>query len=400
MRLLLLVPAATIAAFAATTYTKDVAPILYKNCVECHRAGEAAPMALTTYKETRPWAKAIREAVTAKRMPVWLATDEHAKFRNERSLTPAEIDTIAKWVAEGAPEGNAKNAPPLPEFTPGWNIGTPDKIFDIGTDFAVPASGTVPYKYFLVPSGFTEDTWITAAEIRADKRNVVHHVIVFILDENKKPISTSGGDMLIGWAPGEEPMRLAEGTARMVPKGAWFRVQMHYTTDGKETTDRSRWGVKFAKTPPRLSSIVGRALNGTFKIPPMEPNHEVKSEWTFRKDVTLESLMPHMHVRGKDFKYTLRFPDGREQTLLNVPRYDFNWQLSYVLADPIVIPAGTKMLCEAHFDNSPNNKANPDPSKEVRWGDQTWEEMMIGWFTYTVPGPGAEAALTAKKEGE
>jgi hypothetical protein len=229
---------------------------------------------------------------------------------------------------------------------------------------------------------------------------VVHHVIVFILDENKKPISTSGGDMLIGWAPGEEPMRLAEGTARMVPKGAWFRVQMHYTTDGKETTDRSRWGVKFAKTPPRLSSIVGRALNGTFKIPPMEPNHEVKSEWTFRKDVTLESLMPHMHVRGKDFKYTLRFPDGREQTLLNVPRYDFNWQLSYVLADPIVIPAGTKMLCEAHFDNSPNNKANPDPSKEVRWGDQTWEEMMIGWFTYTVPGPGAEAALTAKKEGE
>lgn len=400
MRKLLLVPVATVAAFAATTYTKDVAPILYKKCVECHREGEAAPMPLTSYKETRPWAKAIREAVTARRMPVWLENGQHAKFHNDRRLSQAEIDTIAKWVAEGAPEGSAKNAPKLPEITPGWNIGKPDKIYDIGTDFPVPATGTVPYKYFMVPTGFTEDTWITKAEIRADKRNVVHHVIVFILDENKKPISTSGGDMLVGWAPGDEPVNLAEGTARMIPKGAWFRIQMHYTTDGKETTDRSRFGITFAKTPPKLSSIVGRAMNASFKIPPMEPNHEVKSEWTFRKDVMLESLMPHMHVRGKDFKYTLRFPDGREQTLMEVPRYDFNWQLNYVLAEPIAIPAGTKMLCVAHFDNSPNNKGNPDPTKEVRWGDQTWEEMMIGWFTYTVPAPAAEPAVTAKREGE
>ncbi|HEU0123180.1 MAG TPA: thiol-disulfide isomerase [Bryobacteraceae bacterium] len=376
------------AAYAAPTFTKDVAPILYRRCVECHRAGEAAPMALTTYKEVRPFAKAIREAVLANRMPVWLADPEHGKFKNDRSLSALEKETIRQWVAAGAPEGMPQELPPLPPMVTGWNIGKPDRVIDIGREYAVPASGTVPYQYFEVDPGFKEDAWVEAAEIRPDQRSVVHHVIVFMNDANGKPVDDAGGDLLVGWAPGDPPLRLPEGTAMRVKAGTRFRVQMHYTPNGKPVNDRTYFGLRYAKKPPTREAITGRAINTRLAIPAMAADHVEKADWKFRRPVEIISYMPHMHVRGKSFQYAMNYPDGRREVLLDVPKYDFGWQLSYEPVTPLQVPAGARMECEAHYDNSPNNRNNPDPSKPVRWGDQTWEEMMIGWFTYTVPVKG------------
>ncbi|MFN7920635.1 MAG: thiol-disulfide isomerase [Bryobacteraceae bacterium] len=343
-------------------------------------------MALTSYKEVRPWAAAIREAVLAARMPVWLADPAHGDFRNDRRLTEGEKETIADWVKAGAPEGDPSQLPPKPDFVPGWTIGKPDAVFDLGTDYEVPANGVVAYQYFEVPSKFTEDTWVEAAEIRPDQRSVVHHVIVFMIGPDHKPVAGDGGDLLIGWAPGDPATVLPQGVARRVKAGTVFRIQMHYTPNGKQVVkDRSYFGLRFAKRPPERESITGRAIQTRFRIPAGAANHEVRSSFTLRRDVDLESFMPHMHVRGKAFQYSVVYPDGRSEVLLNVPKYDFNWQLNYELRKPLALPKGARIECVAHYDNSANNKFNPDPAKDVGWGDQTWEEMMIGWFNYTIP---------------
>ncbi len=382
---------------AKPTYSKDVAPILNQRCVGCHRTGEAAPMPLTSYRDVRPWAKAIREAVLVRRMPVWLADPQFGKFHNQRRLDQREIDTIVGWVDAGAPEGDARQLPPAPALLDGWNIGKPDLVVDMGTDFDVPATGVVPYKYFRAPSGFTEDKWVEAAEIRPDKRGVVHHVIVFIQEPGKNFQGGDGSTLLVGFAPGEQPMQAGSGAAKLVMAGSTFVFQMHYTPNGKPALDRSYVGLRFAKEPPKYRAVTGRALNFGFRIPPNEPSYEVRSSWTAKEDVRIAGFMPHMHLRGKDFKYTAVYPDGREQVVLSVPKYDFNWQLTYELVEPLELPKGSRLDCVAHFDNSPNNKFNPDPTKEVRWGDQTWEEMMIGWFTYLVP---AQPALVAPAEAQ
>ena len=379
------------------TFSKDVAPVLYTHCVECHRAGEAAPMALTSYQEARPWAKAIKAAVLQHVMPPWLADPHYGAFKNERKLSPQEIETIAAWADGGAPEGDPKLTPSLPHFESGWNIGKPDVVFDIGRDYQVPASGTIAYQYFTVPTNFTEDKWVEAAEIRPDKRAVVHLIIVFVqgpnADANQK---REVGSLLVGFAPGEPPTVFEPGTAKLIKAGSKLLFQVHYTTNGKPATDRSYVGLKFAKEPPKYKAITANALQHNFVIPPGDPNYEVKSTWTAKEDVALLGLMPHMHLRGKDFKYTVVYPDGREEVILDVPKYDFNWQLNYDFAKPVELPKGSRIDCVAHFDNSPNNKFNPDPTKEVKWGDQTWEEMMIGWFTYTVPNkPAAQPASAA-----
>jgi len=368
------------------TFDKDVAPILNQRCVECHRAGEVAPMAFTSYKEVRPWAKAIRDRVVARQMPVWLADPHFDEFKNDRRLPQVEIDTIANWVTNGAPEGDSRDLPEPPKFEEGWRLGKPDVVIDIGRDFDVPATGVVPYQYFSVPTNFTEDKWIEAAEIRPGSRSAVHHVIVFIQEPGKGvPLGIEGGSLLVGYAPGEQPLRLDPGTARLVKAGSWFRFQVHYTPNGTAFKDRPYVGLHFAKNPPKTRAYTAGALTFNFKIPPGDPNFEVKSSWTAKDDVVLIGLMPHMHFRGKDFKYTVTYPDGKQEVLLSVPKYDFNWQLQYELKEPRNLPKGTRIDCVAHFDNSANNPANPDPSKEVRWGDQTWEEMMIGFFTYVVP---------------
>lgn len=384
--------ASTTSGSTPPTWAKDVAPILYKRCVECHRPGEVAPMPFTSYKETRPWAKAIRERVIVRAMPPWLADPAHGSFRNDRRLSDKEIETIKAWADGGAPEGNPSDAPPLPKYEAGWNIGKPDQIFDIGQDFDVPAEGVVPYKYFKVKTNFTEDHWVQAAEIRPDQRAVVHHVIVFIQEPGgTNPVAGQGGSLLVGYAPGEPALHFADGTARLVKAGSTLIFQVHYTPNGKAVKDRSYIGVRYAPEPPRYRSLTGNAINFNIRIPPGADNYEVKSSWTAKEPVRLTGLMPHMHLRGKAFQYTVVYPDGREEMILSVPKYDFNWQLNYELRDPIELPKGARIDCVAWYDNSPNNKFNPDPTKEVRWGDQTWEEMMIGWFSYTIPAQAAQA---------
>ena len=378
------------------TYSKDIAPILNNRCVECHRAGEIGPMALTNYGEVRPWAKAIKERVVTRAMPPWLADAHYGEFRNDRSMPQREIDTVAAWVDGGAPEGDPKDAPAVPQFEKGWNIGKPDVVIDTGRDYAVPSEGTVAYQYFRVPTNFTEDKWIQAAEIRPTNRAATHHVIVFVAGPGEKGLGGGGqeGDLLVGIGPGEQPMIFEPGVAKLVKAGSTFIFQMHYTPNGNAFTDRTYVGIKFAPEPPKYRATVGMAVQFNFKIPAGDPSYEVHSTWTAKKDVDLVSLMPHMHKRGKDFKYTATFPDGRQQVLLNVPKYDFNWQLSYDLKQAMTIPKGTRIDCVAHFDNSPNNKYNPDPTKEVKWGDQTWEEMMIGFFTYITPNDGTAGGQT------
>lgn len=374
-------------AAAALTYHRDVAPIIEKRCIECHRKGEAAPMSLRTYQEVRPWAAAIRQAVLAAKMPPWLADPRYGHFRNDRRLSEAEKQTIADWVNGGALEGNQTDAKPAAhQFVEGWNIGEPDLVFDLGEDFDVPASGVVPYKYFTVPSNFKEDVWVEAAEIRPDQRDVVHHVIVFMRGpDGKREGADTGADLLVGWAPGDPANIFEPGSAKRIKAGTIFRIQMHYTPSGTARKDRSRFGLRLARGPVREEVITGRAINTRFTIPPGAPDHEVRASWLAAADVVLQGFMPHMHVRGKAFRYTIVYPDGREEIALDVPKYDFGWQLSYQLAEPRKLPTGTRIDCVARYDNSPNNKANPDATKEVKWGDQTWQEMMIGWLDFTVP---------------
>ena len=370
---------------ATPTFSKDVASILFNRCVECHRQGEAAPMAFTSYAEVRPWAKAIKQAVLTRQMPPWLADPHFGSFRNDRRLSDEQVHTIVAWVDGGAPEGNVKEVPALPKFETGWRIGKPDATFDIGTDYAIPASGVVAYQYFTVPTNFTEDRWVEAAEIRPGQRSAVHHVIAFIKESGERAAPTDTGNILVGFAPGENPLDLPTGTAVLVKAGSSLVFQVHYTPNGKELKDRSYIGLRFAKQAPQYRAFRGMAANAFFNIPANDPNYEVKASFTAKQDISLESLMPHMHLRGKDFLYTAVYPDGRSEVLLSVPKYDFNWQIRYQFQTALVLPKGTRIDCVAHFDNSPNNKFNPDPTKSVHWGDQTWEEMMIGFFTYTVP---------------
>jgi hypothetical protein len=253
-------------------------------------------------------------------------------------------------------------------------------------DYDVPAEGVVSYQYFTVPTHFTEDRWVEAAEVRPGQRGAVHHVIAFIKEPpEKSDHRTDAGNILVGYAPGENPLELMPGTAVLVKAGSSLTFQVHYTPNGKPVKDRSYIGLRFAKEPPQYRAIRGMAVNFVFRIPPNDPNYEVPSSFTASQDIALDSLMPHMHLRGKDFQYTVLYPDGRREILLSVPKYDFNWQLRYHLKSPLLLPKGTRIECVAHFDNSLNNKFNPDPTREVRWGEQTWEEMMIGFFTYTVP---------------
>ncbi|MBX9603989.1 MAG: thiol-disulfide isomerase [Bryobacteraceae bacterium] len=383
----------------APTFAKDVAPIVFNRCAECHRPGEAAPMSFTNYKEVRPWAKAIKEKVVARTMPPWLADPAHGKFANDRSLSQQQIDTIVSWVNAGAPEGNAKDLPKMPEFTEGWGIGKPDLVIDMGADFDIPAEGEVPYKYFTVDPGFKEDIWVTAAEARPQQRGAVHHIIVFLQEPNPDAASrAAGGNLLVGWAPGEQAVELMPGTAKLIKAGTKLRFQMHYTPNGKALRDRSYIGLKLAKEKPQYKAVTANALTFNFKIPPNDPNYEVKSHYIAKEDIEITSFMPHMHVRGKDFKYTVTYPDGRSEVVLSVPQYDFNWQLVYVPEKPLLLPKGSRIDCVAHFDNSANNKYNPNPNQEVKWGDQTWEEMMIGWFNYRVPAVKAEMPKTGAEE--
>lgn len=387
----------------SVTFTKDVAPIFYNRCVDCHRPGEVAPMSLITYGDARPWAKAIKQKVIERSMPPWLASSDSHPFKNDRRLSEKEIETISAWVDAGAPKGDDKDLPPAPKFEEGWSIGKPDAIVSLDRDMSIPADGVIPYQYVTVQTNFNEDKWIEAAEIRPGNRKVVHHIIIFVQEPGQRTELTgdasarSGrGFKLCGFAPGEQAKTFPPGTGRLIKKGSKLTFQLHYTPTGEAATDRSYVGLIFAKKPVQKIALTGTAINAGFAIPAGDGNYEVRSSWTAPEAVRIVDLMPHMHVRGKDFTYTAVYPDGRSEVVLRVPRYDFNWQLLYQLKEPLYLPKGARLDCVAHFDNSAKNKYNPDPTKEVRWGDQTWEEMMIGWFDYVLDRENAGERAAAK----
>src|SRR5271165_4309671 len=384
------------------TFARDVAPIIQKNCQVCHRPGEIGPFSLLTFEQARPWAAAIKEAVKAKKMPPWFADPRYGHFSNSTALTPAEISTIAAWAEAGAPKGDLKQMPPQPEFFEGWAIGKPDLVFELPKPYEVPATGVVDYQHVIVPTGFTKDTWVQAAEVRPTDRAVVHHIIAFIREpqsnwfKGQKPgeffiapqvkteadpdTSALPSDFLVGYAPGQPAEILRPGQAKLIKAGSDIIFQVHYTPNGKPVSDRTKLGIVLAKEPPKERVLTLSATNGTFKIPPGNPNYRVDAEFDIRSSVKLSGLHPHMHGRGKDFEYKVVYPTGETQTLLSVPHFNWHWQNWYTLEEPILLPAGTKIECIAHFDNSPNNPYNADPTKAVVWGEQSWDEMMVGFF--------------------
>jgi mono/diheme cytochrome c family protein len=388
---LLAMPAAALAADGtpAATFSKDVAPIFYKNCVECHRATMFAPMPLVTYDDARPWARAIKQRVTARTMPPWGTDSPQGIFKNDPRLTEQEIATIVSWVDAGAPKGEDKDLPTLPKMAEGWTIGTPDAVFTMDEEFTIPATGAVPYQYFRVPTGLTEDKWIQAIEIKPGARAQVHHVIAFTQPAGSplKPGGELGPTNIGGVTPNKPGLVFERGVARLLRGNQDIVMQVHYTTNGKESKDRTTVGIIYAKEPPTRLAAGGFVLNPRFVIPANDGNAEVRGVSTLSKDTLITAYTPHMHVRGKDMTYIAHYPDGTDETLLSVPKYDFNWQITYQLAKPKMLPKGTKVEVIAHYDNSANNKFNPDPSKDVRWGDQTWEEMMIGFFSTVVDPP-------------
>jgi peroxiredoxin len=389
------------------TFSKHIAPILNANCVYCHREKQIAPFALTNYEESVGWAEMIREVVNDRRMPPWHADPKFGHFSNDARLSDKDLALINKWVDNGAPEGDTNDLPEPPKFAEGWQIPDPDEVIYMADEpYDVPATGTVEYQRFVVDPKWTEDKWIKAMECRPDNHSVVHHIIIYIVPSGVTPTGQAGrlrSNWLGAFAPGFRPHVLDDSIARYVQKGSKLLFEMHYTPNGTAQKDRSYVGFKFAD--PKLVKkeiAVQNAGNFTFKIPPGDPNYEVESEFTFRQKSLLMSVSPHMHVRGKDFRYDLVFPDGKRETILWVPKYDFGWQTTYMLSEPREVPRGTKLHCVAHFDNSADNYANPDPTKEVTWGEQTWEEMMFGWFEMALADqdltkPATETALRVKE---
>ena len=372
---------------AEVTYSNQIARVLQHRCEECHREGQIAPFPLTTYDETVGWADMIAEVVREQRMPPWHADPKYGHFVNDARLSDEELRWIAEWVAAGAPEGDPADLPEPREYPEGWQLPRePDAIVYMSDEpYEVQAEGTVAYQYFVVDPGFTEDKWVRVAECIPGAPEVVHHIIAFIRPPGQ-PTDQRGRDprgfhFLAGFAPGTRPFEYPEGMAKLIPAGSQIVFQMHYTPNGSVTHDRSAIGLVFmdaADVKYRVATT--NAINGLFRIPPGDDNHRVTATRRIQQDSLLLSLFPHMHVRGKSFRYELVREDGASEILLDVPRYDFGWQNHYIFHEPLELAPGMKIHCTAHFDNSAENLANPDPTAAVTWGDQTWEEMMIGWF--------------------
>ena len=429
----------------AVTFSRDVAPIFFKNCAECHRPGEAAPMSLLSYKDARPWARSIKEKVVTKQMPPWHADPHYQQFSNDRRLTQPQIDTITEWVDQGAKEGDPKDLPPAPKFVEGWAIGKPDIVLQMPEEFTLEASGPDEYQYFEIATNFKEDVYVQMAEARPGNRKIVHHIIAFVQppvkdgkggkyanitkadiekfreEQEKKSIFRRDGflmrmkpgmpvyddgcalpnggngetldlkaeqrnvDFLTGFAPGMNAGIMEPGTVKKIPAGSKILLQLHYSkVSGKVEKDRSMIGLVVAKTPADKNLYTRPIANTYFQIPAGADNHKVTSCWTTTEDIHLETLMPHMHLRGKAMRIEAFYPDAHSEVLLDVPNYSFSWQTVYYLKKPIALPKGTRIVVTGYFDNSAKNKYNPDPSQAVRFGEPTYDDMMIGWINYTV----------------
>ncbi len=391
------------------TFYRDVLPILEQHCQSCHRAGEIARLSFLSYQETRPWASRIRDAVRTKAMPPWFADPCCGRFSDDPSLTAREISTLSAWADTGAREGDRNDAPPSPHWTEGWNIPQPDAVVKMPQAVLIPAAGDLEYSYEIVPTNFAEDKWVQMSEVRPSSREHVHHAVVYIRppqsdwlrgapigvrftasslsDEHLRHAAhETKNDMLLVYAPGSSPDRWPDGMAKFIPAHSDLILEMHYTTNGHEGEDQTSVGLVFSKNVPSQRVLTLQLANDhdTIPIPPEAENYRVEVQGTLPNDCSLLSFFPHMHLRGKRFEYNLIHADGRVETLLRV-NYDFYWQLSYRLAEPRQLKAGTKLQAVGIYDNSRHNPHNPDPDSAVTWGDQTYNEMMVGFFDVAVP---------------
>ncbi len=397
------------------TFSKDVAPILYKNCTSCHRPGEMAPMSLLTYEDARPYAKAIRDEVSEGHMPPWHAEAPQGTFLNERRLSDDERAILLKWATNAAPKGDPKDLPPPPAYPQGWFAGKPDVVLEMDRDYEVPADGVIQYEYFYLPTNFTEPTWVKSIEVRPGNREVVHHVLVYyrakpdmkrapVLQPNPKtsalPEERASGiqvspprkdlpprRLIASYAPGTNPQVAPDGTAFRLEPGGVIELQMHYTTAGEAATDRTKVGLAFANGSGLREIRAAAFVNGTFTLPAGAADVAVDAEIGFLQDTTIWGILPHTHLRGTKWRYVLELPDGTKKTILDVPRYDFNWQTYYLFREPLQIPKGARIVSTAWYDNSTRNRANPDPKVDVKWGDQTWEEMQYSGLLFSPAQP-------------
>ena len=464
------------AAQDAPTFTKDVAPILFKNCVVCHKPGESTPMSLLSYETARPWARSIKRRVVAREMPPWFADPQYGHYSNDRRLTPPEIDTIVAWVDGGAPKGLEADMPPAPTFAKGWRHPEglpPDAIIEMPVEFKAPGTGEIPMTTFYTPVPFAEDKFVEATQTRPGNYAFVHHGVIrghrlpekaavdpatgLLVDKktgkpfeelvreegvNEEPseqtrsgarpdrssqaqdVFDNTSSVWIGtYAPGWDFERYKPGIGKRVPTGWHVGFNMHYQPTGKPETDRTALGLWFQKVPTK-AELVTRRLGDMHivegkqllddgsggqggrqhipNIPPYVDNWSIIGITPVLEPIAVYSWNPHMHLRGKDMKYVVVYPDGQEETLFSVPKYDFNWQLSYENSEPVRIPAGSKLMTVGHMDNSVKNKFNPGPDKEVFWSEQSWDEMFNGFLQFTKDTDAApeKSTSTAKPESK
>jgi hypothetical protein len=407
-------------ALGPPTFYRDVLPILQNRCQQCHRPGEVAPTPFLTYRQVRPWAKAIREAIALKKMPPWFAEPGYGPFDNDRSLSQQQIETLLQWADSGATEGDSHDAPPAPHWVADWNIRTPDLVLQMPHPFSIPAAGDVDYQYIVVPTGFTEDTWVEMAELRPSNRAIIHHAVVYIREpgsswlrdakpgvpyvppgETPQERLSNGwttSDILLVYSPGSLAEDWGSSMGKLIKAGSDLVLQFHYTPNGHATSDQSKLGLVFHRATPRQRVITLQLDNDRFVIPPEHPHYRVSAWGTIPNNTELLSFFPHMHLRGASFEYNIVEPNGKRRTLLRVQPYNFYWQLSYRLAQPLPVKAGTKLECVAYYDNSRNNPNNPDPEEAVRFGPQSREEMMIGFFDIAVaPGTGKSGFFVRRR---
>lgn len=372
------------------TFAKHAEPIIRTHCQPCHRPGEVGPFHLMTYNDARRHADSIYEVVDQGLMPPWHADPNYGHFSNDRSLSEHDRAVLLAWIEQGTPPGDLSQIPPPAPREVGWTIGQPDHVIEMAEPFDVPAEGQIPIQKFKIATHFEQDMWVQAAQAMPGDRAVVHHICVFIIDPE---LEASGGDSesraeirpeLVCYAPGDMPCVYPPGVAKRIPAGAILEIQVHYQPIGVPRFDRSSVGLIWARIPVNRIAITRGAANRDLVLKPHASNVLVQSSYTLQEDADLLSLTPHMHYRGRDFRYDVVFPDGRRQTLLSVPYYDFNWQNVYRLATPLSLPRGTRIECFAHFDNSSANPLNPDPTQTVRWGEQSTDEMMIGYLDFCV----------------
>ena len=375
-------PSSMSSASGETTFYRDVLPILQRHCQSCHRAGEIGPMPLITYEQTRPWAKAIRKAVSLRTMPPWFADPHFGEFANNPSLTAAEIATVQAWVDGAAPAGSPA-VKPLPPADVTLNA---DVVTRMPVAFPVPAHSTIGYQYFVLSPGFKTDTWVRTVQIRPSDRSVVHHAVLYVRAPGETLTNTAPikSDILAIYTPGAPVMTCPEGMAKKIPAGSDLVLQMHYTSKATDAKDQTEIRMVTSSERPRLRLLTLQMSNYNIRILPGERDQRFRVSGTLPQEALLVSLYPHMHLRGSGFEFQIVRGQGRVDTLLKVDSYNFYWQLSYWLKTPLKLEAGTRLVWTGYFDNSAGNPRNPDPEAEVTWGEQSWEEMMVGFFDVAI----------------